>query len=135
MLPFVLGHHVDDVGIPEQWGARVEEGIVENAQGCRPYAREFGTLTVERRERQRTTCCARMLERIVGARHLREANGAGHVPVQPQLLERRNVAEVPEDGAHEGIVLRGNVLIRERRNDRERVLARARERCLRVGHA
>jgi len=135
MLPLVLGHHADDVGIPEQWRARVEPGVVENAQRCRPYARQLGALTVERGKWQRPACCARMLERVVCARHFREANGPRHVLVQPQLLERRNVAEVPEDGAHEGVVLRGHVLIGERCNDRECVLARTRERCLCVGHA
>ena len=67
--------------------------------------------SVERRQVERAAHAARMLERIVHARHLAELDRSVEIPVEPQLLEVRDVAEVPDDGAHQRIVLLAKLVV------------------------
>ena|SRR5436305_1244711 len=68
-----------------------------------------------------------MLEWIVHPWHLDEFDFSVEVAVEPKLLERANVAKVPEDGAHEWIVLLVEVLFAHRLDQTERARARLRE--------
>ena len=65
-----------------------------------------------------------MLERIVDARHLAELHGPVHVPVEPQLLEVRDVPEVPHDRTHQRIVLNAKVFVGQRLDEPNRTRAR-----------
>jgi hypothetical protein len=53
-----------------------------------------------------------MLEWIVHSRHLEELNRTIEVLGEPQLLEVRYVADIPDNRAHERVVLSMQVLIR-----------------------
>ena len=67
---------------------------------------------------------ARMLERVVQPRHLHELDRPVEVAREPQLLEVGDVAQVPEDRAHQRIVLRAEVLVAQRRHQQQRPGAR-----------
>src|ERR1041384_2127446 len=65
-----------------------------------------------------------MLERIVNARHLAEFHRTLEVANEPELLEMSDVPEVPDDGTHQRIVLRVQIVFGERLDERERACAR-----------
>jgi hypothetical protein len=60
-----------------------------------------------------------MLEGVEEARHFNELYRPIQVMGQPELLEVSYVSEIPEDGTHERIVLRLELLIRQRRDEQE----------------
>jgi hypothetical protein len=65
-----------------------------------------------------------MLERIVEARHLAELHRPVHVPVEPQFLEVRDVAQVPDDRTHQDIVLNAEFVVGQRLDQPNRPLSR-----------
>ena len=50
--------------------------------------------------------------------------GSGY---EPELLEVRDVAEVPDDGTHQRIVLQMQIFVGQHRYQQQRALARIRE--------
>src|SRR5687768_4650468 len=61
-----------------------------------------------------------MLEGIEEAGHFDELDWTVEVLRQPELLEVSDVPQIPDDRAHEGIVLQAQVSVRERLNQQER---------------
>ena len=61
-----------------------------------------------------------MLERVVEARHLAELDRPVEILREPQLLEVRDVPEVPDDGTHQRIVLPVQILVRHRGYEQQR---------------
>src|SRR5687768_15051542 len=68
-----------------------------------------------------------MLERVVHAGHLRKFDSATQVTREPELFEVSDVAYVPDDRAHERVVLPVKVLVRESGYEEESPLAGFRE--------
>src|SRR5215207_2295144 len=79
---------------------------------------------IERRKLESTAHSAWVLEGVENAGHLSELDRAFEVSDKPQLLEVRNVAEVPDDRTHERIVLRMQVRLGERLNEVQGASAR-----------
>ena len=79
---------------------------------------------VERRQLQLAAHSARMLERVVDARHLSELDRPLEIPHEPQLLEMRDVPEIPDDGTHQRIVLPVEILLRQRFDEEQRARTR-----------
>jgi hypothetical protein len=63
---------------------------------------------------ERAAHASRVLEWIVDARHLAEFHRAVHVPRQPQLFEVSDVAQIPDDRAHQRVVLLAQLVVRQR---------------------
>jgi hypothetical protein len=61
-----------------------------------------------------------MLEGVKKPGHLDELYGATQVTGKPQLLEIGDVPQIPKDWTQERIVLRAELLIRERLQQQER---------------
>ena len=83
---------------------------------------------------------SRMLERVVDPRHLAELHRAVHVPVEPQLFEVRDVPQIPDNGAHQRIVLHPEIFVGNRLGQPDRPLSRlvkqrsnALDRCIEAG--
>jgi hypothetical protein len=68
-----------------------------------------------------------MLERIVQARHLRELDGAVEILGKPELLEVRDVSDVPDDWTHQRIVLPMEILVIKPGDDQQCAVARLRQ--------
>ena len=65
-----------------------------------------------------------MFEWIEDPRHLAEFDRSLEIAHEPQLLEVRDVTEVPDDGTHQGVVLGVQVVVGERLHELERASAR-----------
>jgi hypothetical protein len=60
-----------------------------------------------------------MLEGVIESRHLNELNRPLEISGEPELLKMSYVPEVPEDRAHQRIVLHPEIVIGERRQQQE----------------
>src|SRR5436190_12487104 len=65
-----------------------------------------------------------MLERVVDTRHLSELDRSLEIPNEPQFLEVGDVAQIPDDGTHERIMLSVEVVLAERIDEEKRPGAR-----------
>ena len=64
-----------------------------------------------------------MLEGIVHPRHLRELDRPFDVVREPERLEVHDVPQIPEDRAHQGIVLAAEILLAHGRDELQCTLA------------
>ena len=60
-----------------------------------------------------------MLEGIVQPRHLDELDRSVEVMSEPQLFEVRDMTQIPDDGTHQRIVLKPEILVAERRDQQK----------------
>src|SRR3954464_11125419 len=65
-----------------------------------------------------------MIEGIVQPGHLRELDRTVEISRQPPFLEVRDMTNVPDDWAHQRIVLSMQVLVRQARDEQQCPLAR-----------
>src|SRR6185312_12867813 len=72
------------------------------------------TTLTEAREWERAPLAAGMLERVEHPGHLDELDGALEVASEPELLEMGDVSQIPQDRAHQRIVLAPQILIAQR---------------------
>ena len=114
VLILVLRHHRVDVAIAQQRIAGLEIERLQLVQHALAHLGQDLEHLLTAGQVQGTADPPRVLERIVDAGHLAELHGAVDVPVEPQLLEVGDVAEVPDDRAHERIVLHSEIVVRER---------------------
>jgi hypothetical protein len=66
---------------------------------------------------KRAPLAAGMLKGIEEARHFDELDRTIEVMSEPELLEVRYVSEIPEDRAHQGIMLHLELLVRQGRDE------------------
>jgi hypothetical protein len=67
------------------------------------------------RQLERASFAPRMLKRVVESGHLNELDRPVEVAGEPELLKMSYVAEIPENRAHQRIVLNPEIVIGERR--------------------
>jgi hypothetical protein len=65
-----------------------------------------------------------MLERVVQPRHLGELDWAIQILSEPELLEVRDVPDVPDDRTHQRIMLSMKILVRESGYKQQRPISR-----------
>jgi len=65
-----------------------------------------------------------VLERVVQPRHLGELDRAVEILREPELLEVRDMANVPDDGTHQRIVLLMQILVGQPGYEQDRPRAR-----------
>src|SRR6476469_528466 len=127
VLILVLQHHVVYVPIREERIVVVELGSLQPLENCFPYLLQSQLHLRERWQRKTGASCARMLEWIVHPGHFRKFNRAIEILSQPELFEMRNVSQVPQNWAHERIMLSQQIFLSETVDEQERSLARFRE--------
>ena len=128
VLVFVLEHHPEDVAVAQERAAALE---VEVAQAFEDSLTDVGEETEGRptiRKIQARTDRSWVAERIVhSAEPLASELLALDVLEKPDLLEVRDVAEVPHDGTHERIVLDAEVVVVQRGDEKQGPSARLME--------
>jgi len=124
VLVFVLQDHPIDVAVAQQGLGRVEIRGGKTIEHSPPDLLHDLPAVCQLGKRQRSPLAAGVLERIVEARHLHELDRTIQVLGEPQLLEVRDVPEIPENGAHQRIVLDPQIFVTERLEQQQRALAR-----------
>jgi hypothetical protein len=74
---------------------------------------------LQSRESQSSPLAPGVLEGVVEPRHFHELDLPIQVPRQPELFEMRDVPQIPEDRAHQRVMLSPEILIRERTQQEE----------------
>jgi hypothetical protein len=120
VLVFVLEHHVIDKPGTQQRMRRCEVRLGEPLEHAETGVGHESQNLGETGECQCRALVAGMLHGIEQSRHFHELDFAVQIPGQPEFFEVRNVAEVPDDRAHERIVLDPEIVGCERPNQLER---------------
>ena len=124
VLVFVLQHHVVDESFAKQRVVVVPFQLVELVEDFRANLAKPREHLLERRQRKRGALRSRVLERVVHPRHLRELDRPTQVPGEPELFKVRDVPDIPDDRAHERIVLPMQIHVRQFRDEEQCPLAR-----------
>jgi len=113
MLVLVLEHHPVHVSILQQWSRGVEVRCRQPGEYPLPDALHHLDGVGQSRQRQLAPFLARMFEGIVEPGHLHKLDRPVQIPGEPQLLEMGDMPEVPQQRAHQGVVLDSQVFIRQ----------------------
>jgi hypothetical protein len=105
VLVLVLEHHVVDVSVAKEGVVRIEIHIRQPVEDTLADLLHDRPAAIQVREWQGAACASGVLEWIEEARHLYKLDGPVEVASEPELLEMRDMTQVPEEWAHEGIVL------------------------------
>ncbi len=124
VLILVLKNHVVHVAAGKQRVALIEIRSAEPLQNVLSNLRQALPHEVDCRKRKSCSRRARMLEGVVHPRHFRELDGAVEILCQPELLEVCDVSQVPQNRAHQRIVLAMKLLIGKTFDKKERALPR-----------
>ena len=129
VLVLVLEHHVVDVPVAQQRVGVVEvDGREPGEHPAADLVHDLAAFGAGPGSGSAPRVAPRMLEGIVHPRHLHELDRAVEVAGEPELLEVRDVTQVPEDRAHQRIVLGVQILVRQRATSRK-VLSLASNSC------
>src|SRR5687768_3505964 len=127
VLVLVLENHVVDETVAKERVVVVPFEYLELLQHACTDFRKSPQHLVERRQRKRCAFRPRMLERVVHPGHLRKLYRPAQVPRQPQLLEVRDVSDIPDDRTHQGIMLPVKIVVRQARDQEQCAVARLTE--------
>jgi hypothetical protein len=120
VLILMLQNHVIDVPLTEQRIGLVRLSLLQPRQNSRADFFHYFAAFRKGRQPQPATLAPRMLEGIEETGHLDELDGTVEVPGQPELLEVSDVPEIPDDWAHERIVLQAELSVGQRLHQQER---------------
>jgi hypothetical protein len=120
VLVLVLEHHVVDVTVTQQRIHVLEVHRGETREHAAADLVHDAATLAQPGKRQRAALAARVLERVVHAGHFHEFDRAVEVSGEPELLEMGDMAQIPQDRAHQRIMLQPELLVGERRHNQQR---------------
>jgi hypothetical protein len=116
----MLQNHLVDVALAQQRIGVVKVSLVEPLQYARANFLHHVAAFCKGWQPQRPALASGMLERIEQTRHLDELDRAIEISGEPQLLEVSDVPQIPDDRAHERIVLEPQLGVGKRLNQEKR---------------
>ena len=125
MLVLVLQHHVEEEALAQQRRGSAGVDLLHPGQHGAAHVAKEAQAGRAVGQRQVVARRARVAEGVVdAAQSLGARSGAVHVLEQPDLLEMRDVAQVPHDRGHQRAVLAAQVRVTQRRDEFEGAVAR-----------
>jgi hypothetical protein len=111
VLVLVLEHHLVDVAVPHQRIHRIEICDSQTPQHPAPDLIHDLAAAHQRWEWERSPLASGVLKRIEEPGHLDKLYGALKVTRQPELLEVGDMTQVPQDRAHQGVMLSSQLVV------------------------